>query len=65
MSLSQATINAATMLKRHYPYRIVWAAIDPEGNELQGADTTRRQINKMLRLGYQVFELTSRPERRA
>ncbi len=55
MNLSENHIKQVAALKRCYPYRIIWAAIDNEGREIQGADYNRRQINKMARLGYKVF----------
>jgi hypothetical protein len=60
MALSEKHIENALALRRCYPYRIIWAAIDLEGNEIQGADHTKRQINKMARLGYKIFILTTK-----
>ncbi len=57
MELSQKHLVEVEALKRCYPYRIIWAAINNEGEEIQGADYNRRQINKMARLGYKVFIL--------
>ncbi len=41
-------------LIRIYPNRIIWGAITPDGRELTGADYNRRQINKMVKMGYYV-----------
>ena len=57
MELSQKHLAEVAALKRCYPYRIIWAAITNDGEEIQGADYNRRQINKMARLGYKVFVL--------
>lgn len=54
MKLTQEQREQLDMLVRHYPFRIVWCAINREGEFLTGADYNRRQINKMARLGYQV-----------
>jgi len=55
--LTEQHMQDAFALKRAFPYRIIWAAVDTEGNKIQGADHNKRQINKMLRLGYKVWVL--------
>ena len=57
MTISEKHMAEAITLRRCYPYRIIWAAIDLDGNEIQGADTNKRQINRMVKLGYKVWIL--------
>jgi hypothetical protein len=52
--LSPAEREQLDALVRHYPYRIIWCAINLEGEFMAGADHNRRQVNRMRRLGYQV-----------
>ena len=44
-------------LKGHFPFRIVYIAIAPDGTYETGAVTTMRQPNKLARAGYQVATL--------
>ena len=41
-------------LKAHFPYRIVWGAVDINGEFYRGADVTRHKLNRFLRRGYLV-----------
>lgn len=41
-------------LKAHFPYRIVWGAVDQNGNFEMHTSHTRHKLNKYLRDGWLV-----------
>lgn len=46
-------------LKAYFPYRIVWGAISPDGNEfVTGATPTKRQVNDYLRKGWHTYVIS-------
>ena len=50
----------AKRIKRYFPFRIVWLAISPNGEEyVTGANTTRLQYNYMIRKGWTVYEVSN------
>jgi len=44
-------------LKAYFPYRIVWGAIRTDGAYEVGANVTKRQVNDLIRKGYQGFTI--------
>lgn len=57
LSLNQQ--EELTNLKRHFPFRIVFAAVNSETGEVQfHARNTRRKMNYFLRKGWKVFVAT-------
>ena len=44
-------------MKQYFPYRIVWGAVNTNGEFVSGANTTRRQLNQYLRQGWLVATL--------
>ena len=47
----------AANLKRHFPFRICWAALNQATGETRtGADYSRRALMKSVRAGWQVWE---------
>ena len=44
-------------LKAHFPYRIVWGAVDQNGTFEAQATHDRRRLNKYLRAGWLVVTI--------
>lgn len=56
--LPDATLEEMKRLKGWMPYRIVYAAVNPDTNEVHtGAVVDMRQPNKYARQGWAVFTL--------
>ena len=51
---TDSQIEQLESLKLYFPYRIVWGAIDQNGNFEAQATFDRRRLNKYLRSGWLV-----------
>lgn len=59
MDLTPEQHAELSRLKSHFPFRIVYGAINPATNEWQcGAVTTKRAPNDLARKGWQVWLLS-------
>lgn len=57
MELTQTQIQDLYNLKRWCPYRIVYGAINNNGDFVSGAVYDMRQPNKLIKQGYTVFKI--------
>jgi hypothetical protein len=59
-TLTDAQTQELVQLKRHFPYRIVYGALDPETGEfIKNTAYDKRKPNKLARQGFTVFLLGS------